>query len=259
MAAPFDTGLTVKNKIWRTDPIHSIEEVKDKKLATHTMTDVKSLLEIAEREEAYAMAMAREIMAKAKAKTALLKATADIVRLRGERDDVEAVEEAKLDAEINRLIALRHAVRVKREALRRGERDGELTAVSVARATDFVVTDRQPVVRMRPEGTEPRTKTKIVRPPLAGLIKSRTFFKFPFKGVDYMAYSDTGHKIVETDGSMSYDTVSEWANTKIKATGDQKTQVSPYERVYAKLNHCPNGDPWRKWGVLHCEGAISIN
>ena len=233
MAAPFDTGLTVKNKL---------------------VTDI----EIAEREEREAL----ELMARSRAKIALLKANADIVRLRGERDAVEALEEAKYDAEINRLIALRHDVRVKREALRRGERDSELTAVSVARAADFVVADRQaqPVAppRRSAEG-EPRTKTKINRPDLAGLIKSRTFFKFPFKGVDYMAYSDTGHKIVEADGSRTYDTVSEWANTKIKATGDQKTQVSPYERVYAKLNHCPNGDPWRKWGSLHCEGAISIN
>lgn len=230
MAAPFDTGLTVKKKL---------------------VTDI----EIAEREEREAL----ELMAKARAKTAQLKANADIVRLRGERDAVEALEEAKYDTEINRLIALRHDVRVKREALRLGERDSELTALFIARATDFVVTDRQPVACVRTEGTEPRTKTKIDRPPLAGLIKSRTFFKFPFKGVDYMAYSDTGHKIVEADGSRSYDTVSEWANTKIKATGDQKTQVSPYERVYAKLNHYPNGDPWRKWGSLHCEGAISIN
>jgi len=229
MAAPFDTGLTVKNKL---------------------VTDI----EIAERDEREAL----ELMARSRAKIALLKANADIERLRRERDAVEALEEAKYDTEINRLIALRHDVRVKREALRRGERDGELTAVSVARAADFVVTDRQPIVRVRTEG-EPRTKTKINRPDLAGLIKSRTFFKFPFKGVDYMAYSDTGHKIVEADGSMTYDTVSEWANAKIKATGDQKTQVSPYERVYAKLNHCPNGDPWRKWGSLHCEGAISIN
>lgn len=230
MTSMFHTGLIVKNKF---------------------ATDI----EIAEREEAEAL----ELIAKARAKKAHLKANADIVRLRSERDEVEALEEAKLDAEINRLIALRHDVRVKREALRRGERDGELTAVSVARATDFVVTtrDERPIARMRP--TEPKTKTKIDRPPLAGLIKSRTFFKFPFKGVDYMAYSDTGHKIVEADGSRTYDTVSEWANTKIKATGDQKTQVSPYERVYAKLNHCPNGDPWRKWGALHCEGAISIN
>lgn len=226
MAAPFDTGLE---------------------------TDI----EIAEREEREAM----EVMKASRAKIALLKANADIVRLRNERDEVEALEEAKMDAEINRLIALRHDVRVKREALRRGERDAELMAVSVARATDFVVTDRQaqPVARVRSEGTEPRTKTKIDRPPLAGLIKSRTLFKFPFKGVDYMAYSDTGHKIVEAGGSRTYDTVSEWANTKIKATGDQNTQVSPYERVYAKLNHCPNGDPWRKWGSLHCEGARSIN
>jgi hypothetical protein len=249
MDTSFHTGLTVKNKFGKNTPIYSIEEVKHKKLVTD--------IEIAEREDRELM----EAMKASRAKVALLKANADIVRLRGERDEVEALEEAKYDIEINRLISLRHDVRVKREALRRGERDGELTAVSVARATDFVVTtrDARPVARMRPEGTEPRTKTKIDRPPLAGLIKSRTFFKFPFKGVDYMAYSDNGHKIVEADGSRSYDTVSEWANTKIKATGDQKTQVSPYERVYAKLNHCPNGDPWRKWGVLHCEGAISIN
>lgn len=232
MASPFDNGLTVKNKL---------------------VTDI----EIAEREEREAL----ELMARSRAKVALLKAKSNIERLRSERDEVEALEETKYDTEINRLIALRHDVRVKREALRRGERDGELTAVSVARASDFVVTarDERPVARMRAEGTEPRTKTKIDRPPLAGLIKSRTFFKFPFKGTDYMAYSDTGHKIVEADGSRSYDTVSEWANTKIKATGDQKTQVSPYERVYAKLNRCPNGDPWRKWGALHCEGARSIN
>jgi hypothetical protein len=249
MAAPFYSGLTVKNKFGKPAPIYSIEQVNNKKLVTE--------LEIAEREEREAL----ELMAKARAKTAQLKANADIVRLRDERDAVEALEEAKYDTEINRLIALRHDVRVKREALRRGERDGELTAVSIARATDFVVADRQaqPVARVRPEGGQPRTKTKINRPPLAGLIKSRTHFKFPFKGTDYMAYSDTGHEIVPTDGSGSFDTVAKWVKSKIVATGDHKTEVNSYDKVYVKLNHCPSGDPWRKYGVLHNEATVSIN
>ena len=85
-------------------------------------------LEKAEREDRELM----EAMKASRAKIALIKANADIERLRRERDAVEALEEAKYDTEINRLIALRHDVRVKREALRRGERYGELVDSDLA-------------------------------------------------------------------------------------------------------------------------------
>ena len=231
MAAPFDTGLTGKNKL---------------------VTE----LEKAEREEREAL----ELMARSRAKIALLKANTDIERLRRERDAVEALEEAKYDTEINRLIALRHDVRVKREALRRGERDSELTAVSVARAADFVVADRQPVVRVRPEGGPVRVRKGVIRPALAGLIKSRTLFRYKFKGVEYGCYSDTGAVFCDTASTDTYDTLAEFCDKKIKASGDTTgTTVSAYEKVYVKLNNCPSGDPWRKWGDIYHISTTQIN
>ena len=215
-------------------------------------------LEKAEREDRELM----EAMKASRAKIALIKANADIERLRRERDAVEALEEAKYDTEINRLIALRHDVRVKREALRRGERDGELTAVSVARATDFVVSDRQaqPVARVRTEGGTVRVRNGKIRPLLAGLIKSRTFFRYKFKGVEYGCYSDTGTVFCDTASTDTYKSLAEFCDKKIKASGEAGgTTVSVYEKVEAKLNHCPSGDPWRKWGVLYHTETVSIN
>ena len=162
-----------------------------------------------------------------------------------QRDAVEALEEAKWDAEIERVTALRDAVREKRRALRAGELDAELTAGIVARSA---------------EGCQPKTKTKVPRPPLVGLIKSRTFFRYKFKGVEYGCYSDTGEVFHDGGSTDTYKSLAEFCAEKIKASGDTTgTMVSVYEKVYAKLNHCQSGDPWRKWGVLYHEGTVSIN
>ncbi len=243
MSTSFHTGLTVKNKFGKPTPIYSIEEVEHKKLVTD--------IEIAEREEAEAMAVAHEIMAKAKARVALLKADADIVRLRGERDEVEALEEAKYDTEINRLVALRHDVRVKREALRRGERDGELTAVSVARATDFVVTtrDERPVARMRPEG-EKRVRKVIHRPPLCDLIKSRLNFKWEGK----TCYTDNGKEFLEPDGTV-FRSLNSWTETIIERGGGGGRKVSVYEVVSVQNN---STGKWKKWGEVYTKDCTSL-
>ena len=223
MAAPFDTGLTDKNKL---------------------VTE----LEKAEREDRELM----EAMKASRAKIALIKANADIERLRRERDAVEALEEAKYDTEINRLIALRHDVRVKREALRRGERDGELTAVSVARAADFVVADRQaqPVARVRPEG-EKRVRNTVTRPPLCSLITERLNFRW----VGYTCNTDNGKDFIEPDGTV-FRSLNAWAETIIERGGGGGRKVSVYEVVDVQNN---TTEDWKNWGEVYSKDCTSLN
>lgn len=222
MAAPFDTGLTVKNKL---------------------VTE----LEKAEREDRELM----EAMKASRAKIALIKANADIERLRRERDAVEALEEAKYDTEINRLIALRHDVRVKREALRRGERDGELTAVSVARAADFVVADRQaqPVARVRPEG-EKRVWKTVHRPPLHTLVGSRLNFRW----AGHTCYTDNGKDFIEPDGNVLR-SLNSWTETIIERGGGGGRKVSVYEVVDVQNSTTRQ---WKNWGEVYTENCTSL-
>jgi len=243
----------IPNKCWTPSRKHSIEEVNFKK----NVFEKESELEIAEREEREAM----EAMARARAKKAQLTANAHIARLRSERDEVFALEQAKYEAEIVRVSALRDGVIAKRSSLKAGELDAELTAATVARASDFVVTDRQalPVSRVRPEGAV-RVRNSKTRPPLAGLIKSRTFFRYKLKGVYYVCYSDAGEVFQDTATGATYKSLAEFCDKKIKASGEAGgTTVSVYEKVEAKLNHCPSGDPWRKWGDIYHERTTQIN
>ena len=222
MDTSFDTGITVKNKL---------------------VTE----LEKAEREHRDAV----EAMKASRAKVALIKANADIERLRRERDAAEALEEAKYDTEINRLIALRHDVRVKREALRRGERDSELTAVSVARAAVFVVADRQaqPVARVRPEG-EKRVRNVVPRPKLWDIITSRLIFRW----AGHTCYTDNGKDFIEPDGNVLR-SLNSWTETLIERGGGGGRKVSVYEVV--DVQNIETGK-WKNWGEVYSKDCIKL-
>lgn len=242
----------IPNKCWTPSRKHSIEEVNFKK----NVFEKESELEIAEREEREAM----EAMARARAKKAQLTANAHIARLRSERDEVFALEQAKYEAEIVRVSALRDGVIAKRSSLKAGELDAELTAATVARASDFVVTDRQAEAPRRSAVGGVRVRNGKVRPPLVGLIKSRTHFRYKFKGVEHSCWTDTGAVFQDGLSTDTYSTLAEFCDKKIKASGEAGgTTVSVYEKVEAKLNHCPSGDPWRKWGDIYHERTTQIN
>jgi hypothetical protein len=233
----------IPNKCWTPSRKHSIEEVNCKK----NVFEKESDLEIAEREEREAM----EAMARARAKKAQLTANAHIARLRSERDEVFALEQAKYEADIVRVSALRDGVIAKRSSLKAGELDTELTAATVARASDFVVTDRQalPVARVRPEGAK-RVRKVVHRPPLCSLITSRLNFKWEGK----TCYTDNGKEFHEPDGTV-FRSLNSWTETLIERGGGGGRKVSVYEVVSVQNN---TTGKWKKWGEVYTEDCTSL-
>ena len=271
MAAQFDTGITVKNK----------------KIVTDTVTVVKSELEIAEHEAAVALSAVTDATAAAeratakvnqlkadmlraevdedeeierlfaeikanRAKKAQREATADIQK---HRDRAKAEIQQLIDRDEKLILEIKERITANKEEqnnIDKGVKDTVLTSHIVRQAEQIQLTPITLVRAERPQRAEgeKRVRNVVPRPALAGLIKSRTLFRYKFKGVVFC----------DTASTDTYDTLAEFCDKKIKASGEAGgTTVSVYEKVEVKLNHCPSGDPWRKWGDIYHISTTQIN
>lgn len=161
-------------------------------------------------------------------------------RLLKEKESItRAIADLQLKAE---------ALTRKYEAVMRGEFDTELTQHIVRQAEQIQITTR---AHERPEKRE---RTLINRPPLKGLIKSKSQFRFSNKGKVYTCWTEDGG--IFTDGDGIYKSLASWTSDVIERGGGGGRKVSAYEVCEIFLN---SAKVWKKWGEIYKPDTTKIN
>ena len=259
MSAPFDSGLTVKNKFGKNTPIYPIEDVNRKKLVTHeTKYDAEIVrltalreAEIEPDEDEVNEQLFAQIKAN-KAKKALREATANIQRYRLERC---RVIHTTIDANLLKIKELQKANdehKRQQDETMSGLHDGHLTSGVVRQAEQIHVAPIAPTRPERPQRAEgeKRVRKVIHRPPLCDLIKSRLNFKWEGK----TCYTDNGKEFLEPDGTV-FRSLNSWTETIIERTGGGGRKVSVYVVVDVQNNET---EEWKKWGEVYTEDCTSL-
>lgn len=184
---------------------------------------------------------------------ALKKANAEIQPLRQAEKERLLKEDESITRAIADLQLKAEAIRTKREAVMRGEFDTVLTAGVVQQASQVQLTNN--VSRVTPkERPEKRERTLITRPPLKGLIKSKSQFRFSNKGKVYTCWTEDGG--IFTDGDGIYKSLASWTSDVIERGGGGGRKVSAYEVCEIFLN---SEKVWKKWGEIYKPDTTKIN
>jgi hypothetical protein len=196
-----------------------------------------------------------EQLKRERARKAKQQANAQIVTFRQAEEErlLKAIEgEKRVKAEADLRIETLHT---RIEAVRRGDLDTDLTASIVRQASQIQITNVS-VSRATPKTDgEKRERTIITRPPLVGLIKSKSMFRFTNKGKVYTCSTENGGTFTDTDGS-SHKSLASWTVAVIERGGGGGRKVSAYEvcEVYLTATN-----EWKKWGLVYNEETKRIN
>jgi hypothetical protein len=214
-------GLNINISKGKTIPNHSIEEDEDEQIR-----------------------LAMEQIRQAKAKKAQREANEKIEQFRTARETVIQNQIQSLQFKIEEL---------QKEVgkVRRGERDAELTAGMIAQASAIQLTSAV----ARPEG-EKRERTVITRPPLVGLIKSPSLFRFTNKGKIYFCKTENGGSFKDQETGEDFRSLASWTVDVIERGGGGGRKVSAYEVCEVKINA---SGVWKKWGDIYTPDTVEIN
>jgi len=189
-------------------------------------------------------------------KQALKKANGEILNLRQERVEELRNEDkalAKAECEIK---LKRQEIQTKIEAIQRGEFDADLTRSIVQQASQIQITSTTTArPRQEAEGVK-RERTIITRPPLFGLIKSKSKFRFINKSKTYTCWSENGGTFTDQEDGRSHKSLASWTVSVIKRGGGGGRKVSAYEVVEVFLKE---SNEWKKWGDVYGEECTGIN
>lgn len=243
MDTPFHSGLTIE--------VICKEEPRGKTHSTfiHYPKSVNPQIHSIEEDED---AVERRLLAELKsnrAKKAQKEAARQIEQLRSAR--VAVLQQRRAEA-----FRICEAIDQEIGEIQSGSRDGELTAGIVAKAAEIQISTKPPTAKpTRPEG-EKRERTIITRPPLIGLIKSPSTFRFSNKGKLYFCKSENGVSFKDNETKEVFKSLASWTVDVIERGGGGGRKVSAYEVCEIKIN--ATGD-WKKWGEIYHEDTTQIN
>jgi hypothetical protein len=182
-----------------------------------------------------------------RARKAEKEALKEIIGLRKERIDQLSVKILELKQKITELTFQKAELTEKLESIHRGEEDELLMKDIVHKATQLVIT--------KSENQDKRERTIIHRPPLAGLIKNPTHFKFSCKGRNHRCSTENGTTFVSPNGIV-FDTLSAWTTSVLKECDSGGRHVSVFEVCYIWID---KQRTYLKWGDVYTSDCVSIN
>jgi len=145
----------------------------------------------------------------------------------------------------------------KKISIQKGEKDADLTKVIAEKAGDLVIIQKSDKVekteKKEPNGDK-RVRAKIIRRPLSELIKSKTEFRFIFKGGDNRCFTEDGATFDTEFGKTK--TLAEWAKKVLEKAGEKGTEVSVFKKVDIFMK---KEQDWRRMEAIHNESCESIN
>jgi hypothetical protein len=141
-----------------------------------------------------------------------------------------------------------HLTRI--EKIKRGEEDNLLTKEAVKKEMNIVQPKKEKI-----ENQDKRVRTIIYRPPLAGLIKNPTHFRFNCKGRNHRCNTENGTTFVTPNGNV-YDTLSAWTTEVLKECDSGGRHVSVFEVCEVWIDKCAK---FVKWGDVYTSDCVSIN
>lgn len=239
-----------KSKSKKSPAVSPAEEVP----AVSPVVEVPALSPEEQEEEEIRLAMER--IRGIKAKQAQRKADGEIEELRKKRGELIQNQIEILQGKIEELTGKIHELDQEAGEVERGERDGELTAGIVAKASEIQLTTKNEVKKVPVEGGgEKRERNSKTRPPLGELIHSRVDFRFNHKGKTYFCETEDGVNFHKQNGEKTKSLAS-WTVEVIAENGGGGRKVSAYEVVEAKISPASG---WELWGKIYHEETTGIN
>jgi hypothetical protein len=101
---------------------------------------------------------------------------------------------------------------------------------------------------------EKRERTIITRPPLEGLIKRETHFRFTHKGVVAKCFTTNGICFIDESDQRKYKSLASWTVAVIEKGGGGGRKVSAYEVCEVLI-----GQQWKKWGDVYTPDCTFIH
>jgi hypothetical protein len=132
------------------------------------------------------------------------------------------------------------------EKIKRGEEDNLLTKNILKTLT---------LHETSPKDSSKHTRKVIIRPPLQGLIKNPTSFRYYHKGRYHRCQTNDGSSFITPSG-QSYKSLASWTVAVIAECGGGGRKVSAYEVCEVWLNKCAK---FVKWGDVYTSDCVSIN
>jgi len=103
------------------------------------------------------------------------------------------------------------------------------------------------------ERSEKRERTIITRPPLEGLIKSETHFRFIHKGIVAKCFTTNGTCFIDESDQRRYKSLASWTVAVIEKGGGGGRKVSAYEVCEVFIEQ-----QWKKWGDVYTADCTFI-
>lgn len=107
---------------------------------------------------------------------------------------------------------------------------------------------------MTGELSEKRKRTIITRPPLEGLIKSKTHFRFTHKGIVSKCFTTNGTCFIDERDQKIHKSLASWTVAVIEKGGGGGRKVSVFEVCEVFI-----AQQWKKWGDVYTPNCTFIH